>query len=151
MNDAYWMQEALALAQKAATEEEVPIGALLVNQAAQVIGRGYNHPIRACDPTAHAEILALREAARTMQNYRLPGTTLYCTLEPCAMCAGALIQARVARVVFAAFDEKGGALVSILHLLDQPALNHRAQVQGGILQEASVKLLQHFFKQRRGV
>lgn len=149
MDDVYWMGEALRLAKKAAEEGEVPVGALLLDQNREVIGQGYNHPIQACDPTAHAEILALRDAAIKSQNYRLPGSTLYCTLEPCAMCAGAILQARVSRVVFAAFDPKAGALSSTFQLLSHPALNHRAEILGGVLSEESVKLLQDFFKIRR--
>lgn len=149
MNDEYWMQQALTLARKAAAEGEVPIGALLVDTNQKIIGQGYNHPIQSCDPTAHAEILALRAAALEENNYRLPGTTLYCTLEPCAMCAGAIIQARVTRVVFGAFDSKSGALSSVFQLLNHPQLNHRAEVVGGVLKEESAKLLQDFFVQRR--
>lgn len=147
--DEYWMQQALKLASKAAEEGEVPIGALLVDQNQQLIASSYNQTIQLIDPTAHAEILTLREAALKLANYRLPGTTLYCTLEPCAMCAGALVQARVDRVVFGAFDAKAGALISVFELLSHPKLNHHAKVEGGVLEGDAVKLLQDFFQQRR--
>ncbi|MCD6048331.1 MAG: tRNA-specific adenosine deaminase [Gammaproteobacteria bacterium] len=149
MNDEYWMQQALKLAQKAAEVGEVPIGAILLDENQTAIAQAHNHPIYLNDPTAHAEILVLRQAAQVKQNYRLPGTTLYCTLEPCAMCAGALIQARVDRIVFGAFDARSGALVSVCQLLNHPSLNHHAKVVGGICEQESVKLLQNFFKQRR--
>lgn len=149
MSDEYWMQQALKLAEKAAKENEVPIGALLINAEGSLIAEAYNHPIHLNDPTAHAEILTLRQAGLIQKNYRLPGTTLYCTLEPCAMCAGALIQARVDRVVFGAFDLRSGALSSVFQMLNHPSLNHHAEVIGGICEKESVKLLQNFFKSRR--
>lgn len=149
MNDAYWMQKALKLAQKAADEGEVPISALLIDNNQEMIAKAYNCTIQNVDPTGHAEILVLRKAARKLGNYRLPKTTLYCTLEPCVMCAGALIQARVGRVVFAAYDMRAGALCSVFQLLDHPSLNHHAKVCGGVLQKEAVKLMQDFFKQRR--
>ncbi len=149
MNDEAWMREALTLAQKAAEQGEVPIGAVVVDANQQVIGKAYNRTIQNVDPTAHAEILALREAAQLVDNYRLLDATLYCTLEPCAMCAGAIIQARLARVVFGAYDTRAGALCSVFHLLTHPSLNHRAEVCGGILREEAAQLMQEFFKQRR--
>ena len=143
------MQQALRLAQKAADCGEVPVGALIVNAGDQCIAESYNQSIGLCDPTAHAEILSLRAAAQFQQNYRLPDTTLYCTLEPCAMCAGALIQARVKRVVFGAFDQKAGAAGSVFQILNNTALNHQIIFEGNILPEASVDLLQAFFRERR--
>lgn len=149
MSDEQWLQEALSLARQAAAKGEVPVGAVIV-QDGRVIGRGYNQPIATHDPSAHAEMVALREAAATLKNYRLPRAELYCSLEPCAMCAGAIIQARLARVVFSALDPKAGAVCSVLHLLDQPKLNHRIRVeQGGLAQEAGL-LLKQFFQARRG-
>ncbi len=146
--DERWMVEALALARQAAAAGEVPVGAVLV-RAGEVLGSGWNRPIASSDPSAHAEILALRGAARRAGNYRLPGTTLYTTLEPCAMCAGALVHARVQRLVYAAADPRAGAAGSVLDVLGSAALNHRVQVSGGILAERSRELLQGFFRERR--
>ena len=148
LDDERWMRRALALADRAEAEGEVPVGAVLVRDG-QAIGEGWNRPIGASDPTAHAEILALREAASRVANYRLPHTTLYVTLEPCTMCAGAIIQSRVARVVFAARDPKGGAAGSVLDLLGTDRLNHRVEVVGGILSEEAIRRLQAFFQARR--
>jgi tRNA(adenine34) deaminase len=142
------MRRALALAQRAAAEGEVPVGALVV-RGATVIGEGWNAPIGACDPTAHAEIRALRAAARLSANYRLPGTTLYVTLEPCPMCAGALVHARVARLVYGAPDPRSGAAGSVLDVTGHPALNHHVQVAGGLLAQESAALLRRFFAERR--
>jgi tRNA(adenine34) deaminase len=147
-SDNDWMEQALLLAQQAADAQEVPVGALVV-QDNHCIGQGWNCPIGQCDPSAHAEIIALRAAAKTMANYRLPGATLYVTLEPCAMCAGAILQARLARVVFAATDPKAGAVLSRFQLLQQAGLNHRCAVDGGLLAEPALAMLQHFFQQRR--
>ena len=143
------MAKALALARRAAEEGEVPVGAVLV-VAGEIIGEGYNRPIGACDPTAHAEILALRDAARRIGNYRLLDSTLYVTLEPCPMCAGAIIHARLGRVIFGAADPRAGAGGTIFNLLQSEWLNHRAEVEGGILAGACSELLQTFFRARRG-
>jgi len=148
--DEHWMRHALTLARRAEAEGEVPVGAVLV-LGDDCIGEGRNCPISAHDPTAHAEIVALRAAAQRLGNYRLPGTTLYVTLEPCVMCAGALIHARVARVVFAASDPKGGAAGSVFEVLGTDRLNHRVEVQGGLLAEECASLLQDFFAVRRAM
>lgn len=142
------MRRALELAQKARAAGEVPIGAVLTLDGA-VIGEGYNRPISNHDPTAHAEVQALRDAAERRGNYRLPGAVLYVTLEPCAMCAGAIMHARVARVVFGAPDPKTGACGSVVNLFAEARLNHHAQVQGGVLAEECGALLRAFFASRR--
>lgn len=149
--DEYWMQRALKLAGRAFEEGEVPIGALIVDENQHCIAENYNQTIHHIDPTAHAEILVLRAAALVQQNYRLIGTTLYCTLEPCLMCAGAIIQARVDRVVFAAYDQKVGALCSVWSTFDHPNINHRPRIEGGVLEKESALLLQQFFSQKRKV
>ncbi|MBK8335471.1 MAG: tRNA adenosine(34) deaminase TadA [Sterolibacteriaceae bacterium] len=146
--DIEWMREALALARTAGAADEVPVGAMVVLDG-QVVGRGFNRPIGGHDPTAHAEILALRDAAQRLGNYRLAGCTLYATLEPCAMCAGAIMHARIARVVFAAADPKTGACGSVVDLFAQARLNHHAKVEGGVLAEESAALLSSFFAARR--
>lgn len=143
-----WMQRALELAARAEAEGEVPVGALVVLNG-EIIGQGWNQPIRSHDPTAHAEIMALRAAAARQKNYRLTDTTLYVTLEPCAMCAGAIVHARVARVVYGATDPKAGAAGSVFNLLASPSLNHRAQVVGGVLAEECGEMLRIFFGARR--
>lgn len=142
------MVRALELAHKAEAEGEVPVGALIVKHN-EVIAEAWNRPIGSHDPTAHAEIQALRAAAEKLGNYRLPGTTLYVTLEPCPMCAGAMVHARVARVVFAAPDPRTGAAGSVFNLLQSDELNHRAEVTGGIMAEESGNLLREFFRRRR--
>lgn len=142
------MQRALALAERAAEEGEVPVGAVLV-KGGQVIGEGWNHPIAASDPTAHAEILALRQGAARVGNYRLVETTLYATLEPCPMCAGAMIHARVQRLVIAADDPRSGAAGSVLDLLQHPQLNHRVEVVRGVLAAQAGEMLRAFFRARR--
>ena len=142
------METALTLARRAAQGEEVPVGAVLVRGDVK-LAEGWNRPIGTSDPTAHAEIVTLREAALREQNYRLPDTTLYVTLEPCAMCAGAIVQARVARIVFGALDPKAGAAGSVVNLLAHPKLNHRVDVSGGVLAEECGLLLQEFFRARR--
>jgi len=147
--DEKWMRRALELARHAGEAGEVPVGALVVMND-EVIGEGWNQPIVSHDPTAHAEIVALRAAAERMKNYRLPGAFLYVTLEPCAMCAGAIVQARIARVVYGAADPKAGAAGSVFNLLDSGALNHRAQVSGGVLAEPCGEILRKFFEARRG-
>jgi tRNA(adenine34) deaminase len=147
--DAQFMRRAIELARLASEAGEVPVGAVLV-LGAEVIAEGFNAPISHADPTAHAEIQALREAARKLGNYRLPGTTLYVTLEPCAMCVGAILHARVARVVFGAADPKTGAAGSVIDLFAEARLNHHAGVQGGVLAEECGQVLREFFSQRRG-
>lgn len=142
------MRHALTLAQRAWDEGEVPVGAVLVRDG-DVLGEGWNRPVAAHDPTAHAEVNALREAGERCRNYRLPGTTLYVTLEPCIMCAGAIIHARVARVVFAANDPKTGAAGSVYDVLSVPRLNHTVACEGGVLAQDSAALLQGFFRARR--
>ncbi|HLC42177.1 MAG TPA: tRNA adenosine(34) deaminase TadA [Methylomirabilota bacterium] len=148
MSDEAFMTKALAEARLAFQESEVPVGAVVVLDD-EIIGRGHNEPIGQSDPTAHAEILALREAARKTENYRLTGATLYVTLEPCAMCCGALVAARVDRVVFGAEDPKAGAAVSLYRLLDDARLNHQVAVTGGVLAEECSALLQQFFREKR--
>ena len=142
------MREALALAQMGQAAGEVPVGAVVVKDGL-VIGRGYNQPVSAHDPTAHAEIVALRDAARALGNYRLTGCELYVILEPCAMCAGAILHARIARLLYGAADPKTGACGSVTDLFAQPGLNHHTVVKGGILAEESSLLLQQFFAGRR--
>jgi len=142
------MEEALGQARNAAAAGEVPIGAVAVHEDA-MIGRGQNRVLRDNDPTAHAEIVALREAAGALSNYRLKGVTLYVTLEPCAMCAGAMIHARIDRLVYAAADPKAGAAGSVLAVLNHPKLNHQMQVEQGILAEEAGELLRSFFRERR--
>ncbi|GAA0790660.1 tRNA adenosine(34) deaminase TadA [Marinobacterium sediminicola] len=146
--DRFYMQQALRLAEKAAQLGEVPVGALLVMDG-EVIGEGWNRPISGHDPTAHAEIMALREAAARVGNYRLVGATLYVTIEPCTMCAGALVHARVARVVFGTTEPKAGAVVSNQQLFDQPWVNHRPEHEGGVLEGACASVISEFFRLRR--
>ncbi|BAU48157.1 zinc-binding protein [Sulfurifustis variabilis] len=148
LDDERWMRRALELAGEAEARGEVPIGAVVVKDGER-IGEGWNRPIGACDPTAHAEIVALREAAARLRNYRLPGSTLYVTLEPCAMCAGAIVHARVMRVVYGAPDPRAGAAGSVYNLIQSRELNHRAEVQGGFLEEDCSALLRAFFRARR--
>ncbi len=143
-----WMLQALALADRAAELDEVPVGALVVRDD-EVLGEGWNQVISASDPSAHAEIVALRAAARKVGNYRLPGAVLYVTLEPCAMCAGAMVHARIAELVFAATEPRAGVVCSRGALLDEPWLNHRVCWQGGVLAPASASKLQAFFRARR--
>ena len=148
MTDEEWMGRALDLARRAAGDGEVPVGAVVVRGGVEV-GAGWNRPIGACDPSAHAEIEALRAAARTVGNYRLPGADLYVTLEPCAMCAGAVVQARIARVVFAAADPRAGAFGSALDLRAAPGLNHRPDCLGGVRAAEAEACLRGFFRARR--
>ncbi len=143
-----FMRLALEQARLAADAGEVPIGAVAVADGT-VIGRGYNRPIGAVDPTAHAEVIALREAARALNNYRLTGVDLYVTLEPCMMCAGALLYARVARVIFGAREFRTGALVSAMQALEVPTLNHRFEIVEGVLEEECRDIVQAFFRERR--
>jgi tRNA(adenine34) deaminase len=148
MTDLDFMQAALDEARQAAEAGEVPIGAVIVREG-EIIVRGQNRVLRSLDPTAHAEIVALRAAAAFVGNYRLMGCTLYVTLEPCAMCAGAMIHARLDRLVFAAADPKAGAAGSVLAVLNHPQLNHQMLVEQGILADESAELLQCFFRERR--
>ena len=144
-----WMRRALALADRAENEGEVPIGAVVVRDG-QLLGEGWNSVISFPDPPAHAEVVALRDAARLVGNYRLPGAVLYVTLEPCTMCAGAIIHARIQQVVFAAKEPRAGAVCSTCSLLDEVRYNHRVGWEGGVLAEDSSQRLQDFFRQRRG-
>jgi tRNA(adenine34) deaminase len=146
--DREFMREALIEARHAAARGEVPIGAVLVLDN-RIITRAGNRTISDCDPTAHAEIVALRAAARILGNYRLPGTTLYVTIEPCAMCCGAMIQGRISRLVYGADDAKGGAVRSCFSVLDHPQLNHRVEVSSGLLAEDSAAVLKTFFSAKR--
>ncbi|KAB0550884.1 tRNA adenosine(34) deaminase TadA [Pseudomonas argentinensis] len=147
--DQRFMREALALAAEGAARGEVPVGAVLV-QGGEVIGRGFNCPISTSDPSAHAEMVAIRAAAQAVANYRLPGSTLYVTLEPCAMCAGLIVHSRVQRVVFGASEPRAGMAVSRGQFFDQSFLNHRVLVEGGVLAEECGEVLKAFFKARRG-
>lgn len=148
MDDLQAMQTALTEARLAGEAGEVPIGAVVVLDGA-IIARGQNRVLRDLDPTAHAEIVALRAAATAIGNYRLPGCTLYVTLEPCAMCAGAMIHARIDRLVYAAADPKAGACGSVLSVLNHPQLNHQMEVETGILADEAAELLRNFFRERR--
>jgi tRNA(adenine34) deaminase len=150
MSDTEFMNEALALARAAASAGEVPVGALVVHDG-RVVGRGFNAPIGRHDPTAHAEVQAMREAAAALGNYRLTGCTLYVTLEPCVMCAGAIMHARVARVVYGAADPKTGACGSVVNLFAESRLNHHAVVEGGVMAEECGALLSELFRSRRSV
>ena len=146
--DQYWMQQALNLARKAAEIDEVPVGAVIVKDN-KLIAEGWNHPIQLHDPSAHAEMIALRQAGITLNNYRLLDTTLYVTLEPCVMCVGAMIHARVGRVVFGAYDAKTGAAGSMFDLLQSEKHNHKVDVTGGVLEAQCRDVLQEFFKRKR--
>jgi tRNA(adenine34) deaminase len=148
-DDVAFMGFALELARQARESGEVPIGAVVVRDG-QVVGKGYNCPIRSSDPTAHAEINAIRSAAQAGNNYRLGTCTLYVTLEPCVMCAGAIVQARIKRLVFGATDPKGGAAGSLFHVPNDERLNHQVEIMSGILQEECGDLLRRFFRERRG-
>ena len=148
MNDEFFMREALSQAHAAECLGEVPVGAVVVREG-QIIGRGFNLSVGESDPTAHAEITALRDAARVLDNYRLPGCELFVTLEPCAMCAGAIFHSRIARVVYGACDLKTGVHTSIIDLFSEKRLNHHATVVGGVLAEECGQLLSKFFAERR--
>ena len=148
MNDEFWMRRALNLAERAQADGEVPVGAVVVKDD-ECIGEGWNQPISTRDPSAHAEITALRAAAGRTENYRLPGTTLYVTLEPCAMCAGAIILARVSRLVYATADPRSGAAGSVFNILQSEQLNHRVDLTAGVLEPEAAAILQTFFKTRR--
>lgn len=148
MTDEDYMREALALAQKGQEAGEVPVGALVVC-GGEIVGRGFNQPISSHDPTAHAEVMALRDAAGRLGNYRLVGCTLYVTMEPCVMCAGAILHARVARVVYGAKEYKTGAHGSIVDVFAEPRLNHHCEISGGVLADACAALISGFFESRR--
>jgi tRNA(adenine34) deaminase len=148
MSDEQWMGEALALARFAGSEGEVPVGAIVVSEG-RVVGKGSNAPIGRHDPSAHAEIQAMRQAARALGNYRLTGCSLFVTLEPCAMCAGAIMHARIARLVFGAADPKTGACGSVVDLFANERLNHHTRVEGGLMSAESAELLSGFFRGRR--
>lgn len=146
--DEYWMNYALQLAQKAAEEGEVPVGAVIVRDGS-ILGEGWNSPITKHDPTAHAEIVALRNAGENLQNYRLPGATLYVTIEPCTMCAGAIVHARIARIVYGACEPKAGVVESHPCVFDGAHFNHKVIYQGGVLARQCTQLMSDFFQQRR--
>ncbi|HZP22619.1 MAG TPA: tRNA adenosine(34) deaminase TadA [Terriglobales bacterium] len=147
-SDEFWMEEALREAQRALALGEVPVGAVVVRHG-RIIARGCNRPISGNDPTAHAEIVAIREAALALDNYRLLDCDLYVTIEPCAMCSGAITHARIRRLVYGADDPKAGAVHSIIQVLNHPQLNHQVEVTSGILAARSMDLLQSFFRERR--
>jgi len=149
LSDETYMQQALALAGLAAEQGEVPVGAIVVSADGEVIGRGYNQPLGSHDPTAHAEIKALRDAAYNIGNYRLSGCRLYVTIEPCSMCAGALVHARIAELVFGAKEPRAGVVCSQQQLLDASWLNHRCQWRGGVLDAECAQLMKDFFAARR--
>lgn len=146
--DMNFMREALSLARQGAAVGEVPVGAIVVLDE-QVVGKGFNQPIGSHDPTAHAEVMALRDAAKNIGNYRLPGATVYVTVEPCAMCAGAIQHARIGRLVYGAAEPKTGACGSVVDLFAEPRLNHHASVEGGVMAEESAALIASFFQWRR--
>ena len=148
MNDEDYMRAALAQARQAGACDEVPVGAVVVLDG-EIVGRGFNQPIGRHDPTAHAEIMALRDAATRLGNYRLPGCALYVTLEPCVMCSGAIMHARIARVVYGARDPKTGVAGSVLDLFAEPRLNHHATIEGGLLADDCGRMLSSFFAARR--
>ncbi len=143
------MSEALRLARQAEEKGEVPVGAVLINEENELLASGHNQPISSSDPTAHAEIVVLRDAARLLNNYRLPNTTLYVTLEPCTMCVGALVQARVKRIVYGAVEPKTGAIESAHQLFDQGSYNHQPEIIGGVLKDECSALLSEFFERKR--
>ena len=147
--DNRWMQVAIQFAERAAQQSEVPVGALIVRDE-KIIGEGWNQPISTNDPTSHAEIIAIRNAAARIENYRLTGATLYVTLEPCLMCAGSMVHARIERLVYGATDPKRGAVNSTCHALESQGLNHRIQVEGGVMAAECGGLLQTFFREKRG-
>lgn len=147
-NDEYFVRRALALAEQAIVAGEVPVGAVVVN-AGVIIGEGFNQSISTNDPSAHAEIVAIRAACEQQNNYRLEDSTLYVTLEPCAMCSGAMLHARIKRVVFGAFDPNTGAAGSVMNVLSQPSFNHCVEVCGGLVERECANQLRDFFRQRR--
>ncbi|MGI4827315.1 MAG: tRNA adenosine(34) deaminase TadA [Janthinobacterium lividum] len=151
IEDEKWVRLALAEAASAEAAGEVPVGAVIVSADGQIVGRGNNQVLRTSDPTAHAEIVALRAAGHALGNYRLLGCTLVCTLEPCAMCAGAILHARLSRLVYAARDPKAGACGSVLSVLNHPALNHRVELTEGVLGDECGAMLSNFFRRRRAL
>jgi tRNA(adenine34) deaminase len=146
--DEFWMEEALREAQRAQAVGEVPVGAVVVSDG-RIVGRGYNRPISSHDPTAHAEVVALREAGQRLGNYRLAACDLYVTVEPCAMCAGAIVHARIRRLIYGAEDPKAGAVASTMRVLENPALNHHVEVVSGVLAGRCMEQVQAFFRERR--
>ncbi len=150
MNDKDFMQRAFELAKKAEALDEVPVGAIIVYED-RVIGEGWNQPITSNDPTAHAEIMALRDAGEKIGNYRLPNATIYVTLEPCTMCAGAIIHARLSRLVYAVDDPKTGACGSVFNLLQTDELNHKVDIEKGVMEEECQSLIRSFFKEKRAI
>jgi tRNA(adenine34) deaminase len=148
--DEWWMEEALREAGRARAAGEVPVGAIVVSDG-KIVGRGFNRPISSHDPTAHAEIVALREAARTVQNYRLENCELFVTIEPCAMCAGAIMHARIKRLIYGADDPKAGAVCSIIKIVNQERMNHRLEVTRGVLAARSMEAIQSFFREKRQI
>lgn len=149
MSDEVWMRHALKLAKHAESLGEIPVGAVIVDENNQIIGEGYNQPIMQHNPTAHAEIMAIEQAGQCIRNYRLVNTTLYVTLEPCIMCAGAIIHSRIHRVVYGASDYKTGAAGSYIDILSRTGINHFAQITGGILSDECSSMLSNFFQKRR--
>ena len=147
-SDELWMEQALRSAQRALEAGEVPVGAVVVRQG-HIVGRGWNRNIADCDPSAHAEIVALREAGKNQGNHRLGDCDLFVTIEPCAMCAGAMIHARLKRLIYGADDPKAGAIHSVMQVVNDPRLNHRMEIRGGVLAGRSAELLQEFFRKRR--
>ena len=147
-SDELWMEEALRCAQRALDIGEVPVGAIVVSDR-KIVGRGWNQNIHENDPTAHAEVVALREAGRNVGNHRLGACDLFVTIEPCAMCSGALVHARIKRLVYGAPDPKAGAVKSVMQVVNHPELNHQMEVRGGVLAGRSAELLQEFFRRRR--
>jgi len=148
VDDQYWMRQALELAAQAGERNEVPVGAIVVIDD-QVIGRGFNRPISGCDPSAHAEIEAIRDAANRLDNYRLVDATLYVTIEPCSMCAGAIVHSRIKRLVYGALEPKAGVATSQTPFFDQPWLNHQVDVEGGVLADECSAMISGFFARRR--
>jgi len=146
--DIKWMQRAFELAEKAEAQDEVPVGAVIVYQD-KIIGEGWNQPISSDDPTAHAEIMALRDAGGKIGNYRLPNATIYVTLEPCTMCAGAIIHARLSKLVYAVDDPKAGACGSVFNLLQTDKLNHKVEIEKGVMEDDCRCLIQNFFEKKR--
>lgn len=150
-HDEAWMRQALTLAQRAEHEDdEIPVGALVVDMQGNAVGKGWNRNIAERDPSAHAEIIAMRRAGSALDNHRLVGCTLYVTLEPCAMCAMAMVHARIARLVYAAADPKTGAAGSVFDLIADPRHNHRVEVQGGVLADEAGAMLSNYFRRKRG-
>jgi tRNA(adenine34) deaminase len=148
VSDELWMEEALRCAQRALEIGEVPVGAVVVRES-EIVGRGWNRNIADCDPTAHAEIVALREAGATVGNHRLEDCDLFVTIEPCAMCSGAMVHARIKRLIYGSHDPKAGAVRSVMEVVNHPQLNHKLEVRSGVLAGRSSELLQAFFRNRR--